>query len=228
MEIIIGRDATTSQLRLSIAGGKSCLVGAVGSVPASVSRQHCAVSQEADGTLRLRNLNARNTTFVNNLPIETKAVTTDDTVELGADHYLLEWAPVEMMLPRTADIRPLKEVWQKYNDDVLRLTVRQNRFNALKSGMGIITLSAVVLGVVFGRELSGPFIVPYVLAIVLSLFFFFKSWKDSAEVPRQRQQLTDQFRSDYACPHCRHYLAQPYDQLELLEQCPHCKTPFRK
>lgn len=49
MELIIGRDASTSQLRITM-GQQSKTFGVAGSVPMTVSRQHCSLTINPDGS----------------------------------------------------------------------------------------------------------------------------------------------------------------------------------
>ena len=228
MEIIIGRDTETSKLTITV-GQQKKLFGTQGSVPKSVSRSHCSIVINADGTYELKNLKSQNTTYVNGIPIETKKVTEKDVVELGEDHYLIEWSMVNQFKPKIADIRGLKNIWMQYNNDTLNLTVKQNKFNALRTGTGIITMGAIACGFVIGRENSGMiYILLYGLAIILSLTFFIKSYIDASKLPKERLKLTQKFQHKYVCPQCKRHFSQPYDQLVLNDSCPYCKAIFRK
>ena len=228
MEIIIGRDAETSQLRITV-GSQSRLFGTLGSVPASVSRQHCSLTRNSDGTFTMKNLKAQNITLVNGLAVEQKNVSERDTLELGNDHYPLDWGFIGQIMPRMADIRPLQQVWEQYQTDLLALTVKQNRFNALRAGTGILTMVAIAAGFIIGKEESSTlYVVLYSVAILLSLGFFVKSYIDAGKVPVERQRLSERFQHDYVCPCCGRFLSQPYDQVRLLDQCPYCKAQFRK
>lgn len=228
MEIIIGRDTETSKLSVTI-GQQKVLTGTEGSVPKSVSRSHCKIVINADGTYEVRNMKAQNVTYVNDVPIEVKRVTDKDVVELGDDRYLLDWAMVNEFKPKVADIRHLKHVWDDYNKETLSLTVKQNKFNALRTGTGIITMVAIASGFIIGREESGMlYTILYGLAILLSLTFFIKSYIDASKLPKERMKLTQKFQRDYACPQCKRHFAQPYDQLALFDQCPYCRAAFRK
>lgn len=228
MEITIGRDAETSKLAIAV-GQQKRLVGTQGSVPKSVSRPHCRVTFNADNTYDLKNLKAQNVTYVNGNPIESKKVTEKDVVELGEDRYLLDWSIVSQFKPKVADIRPLQKIWMKYNQETLSLTVKQNKFNALRTGTGIITMVAIASGFIIGREESGMlYTILYSVAILLSLSFFIKSYIDASKLPKERMKLTQKFQHDYVCPQCKRHFSQPYDQLALNDNCPFCKAYFRK
>lgn len=64
MQIIIGRDAKTSQLNVII-GQQTLRLGAPGSVPQTVSRQHCRITVTEGGTYVVENLKAANITYIN-------------------------------------------------------------------------------------------------------------------------------------------------------------------
>lgn len=228
MEITIGRDAETSKLAIVI-GQQKRLIGTLGSVPKSVSRPHCSISFNADNTYEIKNLKAQNVTYVNGLSVECKKVTEKDVVELGEDRYLLNWSIISQFKPKVADIRPLQKIWLEYNQETLSLTVKQNKFNALRTGTGIITMVAIASGFVIGREESGMlYTILYGVAILLSLSFFIKSYIDASKLPKERMKLTQKFQHDYVCPQCKRHFTQPYDQLALSDNCPYCKASFRK
>ncbi len=229
MEIIIGRDAETSKLRLT-EGKLTRTFGADGSVPKSVSRgHHCSMTLNDDGSFQLKNMKAQNVTYVNGVPVESKRVTEKDTIELGADHFLLEWAIVNEMKPKVADIRHLQKIWEDFDRENDLLTNKERRFNALRSGLGILSMGAIAMGIIMGRENAGfLYILLYGTAIVLSVGFFIKSMRDASGLPKKRKELTNQYKRNYSCPNCGRFLAQPWDQLKLYDTCPYCKTKFIK
>lgn len=221
MEILIGRDTATHQLRLT-AGEKSVLYGQA-DVPSSVLQQHCLI--EADGdSLRLKNLNINAYTYVNGRAVEAKAVTRNDSIELGTDRYPLNWNALSPFLP--ADIRSLQVVWDNYEQQNIALQISERKFNTLRSATGLITMIAIALGIFTGGR-STWYIALYALAIITSLLFFVKAYVDSAKIPQKRQDLTRQFQHDYVCPQCGHFLGnQPYHILVQNDHCPKCKTQF--
>ena len=100
MEIIIGRDFQNGKLSLTV-DGKGEIQG----------QQHCKLTIN-NGQMRLKNLDVNNYTYVNGQSIESKSVTQNDTIELGSDHYPLDWNLLKPYLP--LDIRHLKKVWEDY------------------------------------------------------------------------------------------------------------------
>ena len=89
MEIIIGRDIQGGGLLLTV-DGKDQQIATKDFVPASIGSQHCKLTIN-NGLMRLKNLDVNNYTYVNGQSIESKAVTMEDKIELGSDHYLIDW-----------------------------------------------------------------------------------------------------------------------------------------
>ena len=88
--IIIGRygqEGVDSQLLITIGANESTW-GQMGSVPQSVSRQHCSIEVMGNGYL-IHNLNPMNVTYVNGQPVASRLVETNDVIELGQARYSL-------------------------------------------------------------------------------------------------------------------------------------------
>ena len=169
------------------------------------------------------NLDINADTFVNGQGIESKIVTESDRIELGADHYLLNWSDI---LSVVVDIRPLSTIWNDYEMQRVKLQIAERRFNAIRSATGIITMIAIVLGVILGKQ-SILLIVLYLIAILVSLLFHFVAWKNASAIPQKTQQLNRQFQRDYVCPQCGRFMGnQSYDILVQNNHCPHCKRQF--
>lgn len=227
MEIIIGRDPETAQLRIET-GGKIVKCGEVGSVPKSVSRQHSSIVMDADGKMTVKNLKAENETFVNGRSVESKAVKEGDRIELGESKYAVDWKAIKGVMPVIADIRPLEKVWTNYQEKRLEQQIKERRFGTLRSATGLITMVAIALSMFTGRD-STIYLILYGAAIVISLAFTVKAYRDSANAPRRMQELSDRFQRDYVCPKCGHFLGmQSYDILKQNDGCPYCKAKYRK
>ena len=149
MVIIIGGDHTTLRLKLTITGQpKPKLTGQQGSCPLSVSRQHCSLTTCPDGGFILANLNPRNVTYVNGMPIMSQRVTENDRIELGRDRYLLSWEVLKKVLPKPelhVDITPLQDIWETYYQTLNKMQIQQNRFNAMRGIIPVITMGALAL-----------------------------------------------------------------------------------
>lgn len=227
MEIIIGRDPETAQLRIET-DGKVVRYGVAGSVPKTVSRQHCSIMMDAGGKMTVKNLKVENETFVNGQSVESKAVKEGDRIALGEGRYLVDWKAIGSVMPSVADIRPLEKVWAEYQEERLGQQIKERRFGTLRSATGLITMVAIALSMFTGRD-STIYLALYGVAILISLAFTVKAYRESANVPRRMQELADKFQKDYVCPKCGHFLGmQSYDVLRQNDACPYCKAKYRK
>lgn len=222
MEIIIGRDSETSRLRLS-ADGQELLCGEPGTVPSSVCNRHCILTFTAD-SISLKNLDINNYSYVNGQAVELKHISPSDNIELGPEHYLLDWAYIRQMAP--VNIRPLAQIWEEYDKHRIDQQIADRRFNTLRSATGLITMAAIALSIMTGRQ-SLWFIVLYAFAIIISLAFTIKAWRDAVDVPQKAQQLNREFQRNYVCPRCGHFMGnQSYELLAQNGHCPYCKAQF--
>ena len=226
-EIKIGRDAATGQLKLT-ANGKSVTTGEKDSVPKGVGREHVSVIIDDGGKITLRNLNIENDTFVNGIGVEVKRVNEGDRIELAKEHFSLSWDVIKPFIPKFADIRPLKDVWDGYQSELLALQIKERRSGVLRSATGLITMAAMVLSVFTGRD-NPLFLALYVLAGVVSAFFFVKAFRDSSKIPKLQQEIRDSLPKKYVCPQCGHFMGnQSYEVISQGKNCPHCKAIYIK
>jgi DNA-directed RNA polymerase subunit RPC12/RpoP len=222
MEIILGRDRDTSRFKATV-GQQSKLFGANGSVPISVSRQHCSLEVKADGGFCVKNLNAENATYVNGVQVESKNVTVKDVVELGSDHYLLNWEYVEGLVPKIVDIRPLKKVMDNFKKEKKAIADRQKN-NAL---LARVPIAFTMLGGLLAAIIPGPITICLtIVAFIITLYGIYKQKDDKSS--EELEELQNKLMHDYSCPNCGRYLAQPYEQLELMDNCPYCRVMFKK
>lgn len=226
MEFIIGRDQQTRKLCV-IKDGQSRLYGQPNSVPMDVSRHHISLQPTDEGKWIIKNLNERNVTFVNGIAIESKTISENDTVELGNSHYLLNWYALSEPKEETVDIRPLKKIWEEYDEQRTENQIAERKFNAARSATGIITMLAIACSLILGH---GPvYLILYGLAIGISLVFTVLAYKKSSDIPRQQKEMTKLFQKQYVCPKCGHFMGfQDYDILIQGDACPYCKTKYKK
>lgn len=225
--VIIGRDHRTNQL-YRMANGKAQLIKQEKPVPTSVSKEHISLTITDDGKMILKNLNVQNYTFVNMVGVESKLIQEGDRIELGSGHYVLDWNIIKSFVPKYADIRPLKKVWEDYQNELMDLNIKERRFGHLRSATGLITTAAVILGFVTGRD-NPLFIILYVVAGVISAYFFFKAYSECDKTPKRIQEIKEAFPHKYVCPNCGHFLDnRSYDILVQDGKCRHCQAIFKK
>ena len=223
MKILIGRDQSTSKLRL--ANDEKTVLADCPVVPLTVSPEHCELDIE-DNCIKLRNLDINSYTYVNGQAVEAKTIQKTDKIELGSDRYPFDWRSLDCVLPPMADIRPLRTVWESYEQQNIDLQIDERRFNTLRSITGLITMIAIALSIATSGR-SPWYLLLYGVAIAASVIFFVKAFRDAAKIPQKRQELTKRFQHDYVCPHCGRFLGnQSYDILTQNTCCPYCKTRF--
>ena len=220
--IIIGRDSNTGRLLLSGAG-KSGTYG--NNVPQDICEQHCRLDFN-EGSIRLKNLDINNYTYVNGQAVESKTITRKDRITLGTNLYPLPWEAIDAIVPPEAFILPLQEVWNEYEHQNVQLQIDERKFNALRSATGVITMVAIALSIATGGR-SVWYMALYAVAVLVSIVFFVKAYRDSSKIPQKRQELIHQFQQDYVCPHCGRFLGnQSYEVLAQNSQCPYCRVKF--
>lgn len=229
MELIIGRDATTSQLRITM-GQQSKAFGAMGSVPMTVSRQHCSLNILSDGSFKITNLKPQNVTFVNGVEVMAKNITDKDRIELGPSKFLVSWDWIKSFIPQMVDFRPLKSVWEEYDEHKLDQQIADRKFNSLRGVTGLITMGAIALSIIFPEFRETPlYIGLYLLGILITVGFTIKAYQDSSKGPMKQKKLTEDFQQHYVCPHCHHFLGfQSYEVLMQNEACPYCRAKIKK
>ena len=145
---------------------------------------------------------------------------------MGSSRFLLPWEAIDAIVPPVADIRPLQQVWDEYEHQNVKLQVDERKFNALRSATGLITMAAIALSIATGGR-SAWYMMLYTLAIIISLAFFVKAYRDSSKIPQKRQELSHHFQRDYVCPHCGRFLGnQPYHLLAQNDHCSYCRVNF--
>ena len=116
MELIIGRESSSPQsiggrLHVVSSSKKEYFIGLEGSVPKTVSRQHCKVIIDSDGNMVLVNLKPTNITFINGVEAVQKSIVKTDMIELGSERFKLELKAILDMIsseiPKTYNISHL-------------------------------------------------------------------------------------------------------------------------
>lgn len=227
--ITIGRDATKSQLKLSVGQQSKCL-GAEGSVPQTVSRQHCTLTINDNGTYVLKNLKVQNVTYVNGQQIDTKTIQENDTIELGPDKYLVDWSFLKTVMPakvETVDIRSLERVWEWYDSTQLDLKESERKTQNYQKLGGILSTCGILFMFVDG--FGSMRYVLMGISVLIAIYFFIRGFSSSSSLNVKLNDLSKEFRSKYKCPKCGHFMGNiPYDVLIQGDACPYCKRKYKK
>lgn len=230
MEIIIGRDESTGKGRLSVVGGKAITFGAPKSVPKSVSREHIKLTLEPDRDILLTNMNVENSTFVNGHEIETKFITEDTPVMLGSDRFAMPWNIVKPLIPRIADIRPLKKVWETYEERTLQAQIRQGKFNVLNRISIVLSLLSGIAGSIFQQMGMNIGVIFSVIVLLVNLVLIVVSYRKASQTPRENKQIREDAENQYCCPReeCGYkFTLMAYDRLVQMKKCPGCGATFK-
>ena len=236
MDIIIGREEGARRLHC-VAGGREFNVGAAGSVPLSVSRQHCKLTVNGSN-ITIENIKAQNITFVDGNQIFSKSINAKSKVQLGAERFLI---PLQQILQLatgapvgqqqsdvpTFSLTPLKSVWKEYDDRRMEI---QN--NAAKSAnrqrlQGILSMLGMCVGFIPGIDPTIRIVI-IVAALAIAIYFFVKG-SMNATVQQQLHDLDAEFAKKYKCPNpkCgRPFGAIPYSNIEYNKQCFACGCKY--
>lgn len=230
IKIIIGRDHQTNKLYLNI-NGKPYLIDKEKPLPTSVSKKHVSITFHDDGKILLENQNVQNYTFVNMVGVESKIVKEGDLIELGTGHYVLDWKIIKPFMPKFADIRPLKKVWEDYHGESIRIKKQSKKMAELQSLAPIFTTGNIVIAVSAGAmgHINVCFItVPLVL---IGFFLMIKNYinrKKDTSID-DGELLLKEFQHNYVCPNCSRFLGtSSYDIISQNDKCPYCHAIYKK
>lgn len=226
MEIIIGRNQQTRQLNV-VKDGAERVYGQPNSVPTDVSRHHISLQPTGAGKWIVKNLNELNVTFVNGIAIESKSVSESDKIELGNSHYLFNWDALQEPKVETIDIRPLKAVWDNYQQNEINIRDCQKN-NGLWASvpLGFSMLGGLIAGV--APEIRGIALLFTGIAFVLFLYGLYRRSQDNSTLELKANQ--EEFDMKWVCPKCKHPLTcfRSFTILSQSDACPFCKTKYKK
>ena len=217
----------------------------------TVSRKHCKVTDNGDGTYTIENLSPSGTK-VDGVDILRTTAKLNSRIQLGQSFSatLVELIGVPSVSPstnrsssttkssnanaskiknqeqevKTYDISHLRNVWEDFNSTNLAMAEAQRKTNLVRTGLGIFTMCAMPTIFFFGP-------VGYVLTGigVLGNIYSFVGMRNS-ETAEERQHRQEEFDDAWICPNpeCGHSLmAKNYKMLVRNHQsCPYCKCKY--
>ena len=234
MEIIIGRQGTQ----------KTPITDP------TVSRKHCKVTDNGDGTYTIENLSPSGTK-VDGVDILRTTVKPNSRIQLGQSfsatlveligvpqekiesnkqfarmNHSEQQPPSPKTQPdvKTFNFSHFRRVWEDYNNTNLEMAESQRKTNLVRTGLGIFTMCAMPTIFFFGP-------VGYILTGigVLGNIYSFAGMRN-AETAEARQKRQDAFDDAWVCPNpdCGHsLLAKNYKLLVRNHQsCPYCKCRY--
>lgn len=211
----------------------------------TVSRRHCKLTVNPDGSMILENLSGSGTK-VDGIEIIRKAVRPDSIVQLGPQFRMRLCDLVGHVSPTgqstgaasaaatkqgqqqsetpTVNISHLRRVWDDFNDTNLTIANKQRRINLVRTALGISTMCTLPLMYILGPNaliITG-------IAIVGNIFSF--AGMKNAETPAERQQRQDDFDDAWVCPNPKCGRSLPAKNYKLLvrnhQSCPYCKARY--
>lgn len=195
----------------------------------TVSRKHCKVTDNNDGTYTIENLSESGTKVDGREIIRTIAKA-DSTIQLGPSFVSTLGALIGISTPSPDDttkqynIAHLEQVWENFNRQNLDLADKQRKINLLRTGLGIFTMCAMPTIFFFGA-------IGYMLTAVgiLGNVYSFVGMRN-AETAKDRQRRQDDFDDAWVCPNpdCGRSLpAKNYKMLvRNFQSCPYCKCKY--
>lgn len=230
MEIHIGRENTNlRRLQLTV-GDVVKLFGETGSVPKSVSRNHCRIMISGDKYM-IESLADGNTVYVNGKEIVSKYLKKGDKVMLGVDKYELDWEAIMDLCLNALNgysLAHLKPIWDKYDKEKLNMQIYSSRFNALSSISGLLTSGSFIC--MFIPQFQDYRAVLFIIGFIMAVFFAVIRFSNSSKLPLKQRELDQWFHKNYICPNpkCGRFLGvQPFDDIAKNVGCPNCKAKYR-
>lgn len=213
-----------------------------------VSRNHCKLTEQADGKFILEDLNSTNGTFVNGNSVLKTIVSRDTIIQLGPELKIKVAdlvgsqvtgqpqnqpqkqpnQPKEPEVDYTAAFNRLQYVYERYSNDKIALLKDARKKNQMRSlpmfAVGIVSLFLTIV----------PGLAPFRMYIVL-IATGLAGWGakvafgTDVEFPEKMEALTKQFKIDYVCPKCGNFLGDiPFENLRNRKTCGICKCNWVK
>lgn len=225
MELIIGRDGPTSRLKV-VEGAQVKYIGEPASVHDDVSRQHCQLTFVNDNTFIIKNIKAANVTWVNGVEVQSARIKATDKVQLGPSRrFTLPLAEIlKLFQPNIADIRPLRTVWDNYNNSLIAIRKRQQRNNLLSRVPIAFTMLGGLMAAI--SEAIRPYSIAFtVVAIIIMAYGFYRIAVDKSI--EEQEHIKKDFQKNYVCPKCGRFLGfQDYDIIRQHSNCPYCRAQY--
>ena len=234
MEIIIGREEGARRLHC-VAGGREFNIGAAGSVPLSVSRQHCKVTVNGSD-ITIENIKVQNITFVDGNQIVSKTISATSKVQLGEERFLI---PLQQILQLatggkvgapevpTFSLKPLKSVWEEYDRRKMEIQNHAAKSANKQRLQGILSMLGMCVGFIPGIDQTIRIVI-IVAALAIAVYFFIKGSMNES-VQQQLHDLDEEFAKKYKCPNpkCgKPFGNVPYRNLEYNKQCFACGCKY--
>ena len=201
-----------------------------------VSRKHCKITSNGDGTYTLENM-SQNGTFVDGRKILKTKVSADTIIQLGPNYS----AKISELLPVTSStvnikqqntqkefsIKSLEFIWNDYHDSLFELQSKQHKLGLLIRIPMLFTVIGGVLTALISDEYRFVTLGISILASIIMIYGFVKS--KNFVYAKEKDKLDLDFQNKYICPNpeCNHFLGnKPYKILSQDKCCGYCKCKY--
>lgn len=195
-----------------------------------VSRHHARLIRQEDGAWLLEDLSSTNGTFVNDLQVSKKRITSIDRIRLGDNCYTTLQEILKSKNDYSEEFAALKEVYDRYIESKIKIQ-SSNQFK-IRLMQSLPFALPGVIGVVLGFLGKGSplmFALSLLIVVCAPTIGIYLGAKQSAKVPQQLQDIANQFKIDYVCPKCGNFLGEiPWESLRNRKFCPvsSCKAKW--
>ena len=236
MDIIIGREKDVRRLHC-VVGNREFNVCPAGSVPMSVSKQHCKISVNG-GSITIENLKEQNVTFVDGNQVFCKSISATSKVQLGSERFLIPLqqilqlatgAPIGPQQPEvpTFSLKPLEKVWKEYENRKMEIQNAAAKSANNQRLQGILSLAGMCIGFIPGIDQTLRIII--VLAALSIAVYFFVKGSTNVTVQQQLRDLDEEYARKYKCPNpkCgKPFNYRPYRDIIFTKQCFYCGCKY--
>lgn len=223
MTIIVGRGRSKATQRIEINDP-------------TVSREHCTLTDNADGTFTLQNKSPQGT-FVDGRQVIKTRVTADTIIKLSetTSVRVADLLPLKQPQKQPApeySLLPLQDVWEEYHDKLLEIKSKQRTTGLLRSASPMFTLGSGAVATLaksmgWADAIFGLTIVMTVIGLLLMVYSFVRGLNDKSI--EETEKATEDFQRKYVCPNpdCRHFMgSQSYNLIRQNKNCPWCKCKY--
>lgn len=208
----------------------------------TVSRKHCRVISNGDGTFTVENLSKTSYTMVDGRRVIRTVASQDSKLQLGPYFTVIlknlfgEAPKKQMPAPQNAapkqeqvntyDITHLKWIWEEHNRKNIESVEKQKKINLIRTGGMVFSMG--------GGLLAGLASLPIIGSVcggvgLISLVYSFIGMKDS-ETTEDKQARQDQFDAHWVCPNPECGRTLPAKNYKMLvrnhKSCPYCKSKY--
>lgn len=197
---------------------------------AGVSKKHCVITDNLDGTFTLED-QSRFGTFINGIQVIQAQVTPETVLQLGPQFKVKVADLLPKLPPAPAEefsLKPLRAVWEEYNQRKLAIQAENAKKANQQRYQGLFSTLGMVAGIIPGIPMAVR-IACVAVSLILCIFFIVRGSKTANSLPLQMQELDDEFRKRYKCPNpkCgRPFALTHYANIEYTPGCPACKCKY--